>query len=226
MRNLLLASILVAPGVFFGAQAVQAQGSPSADQIIRALRPSGPLQTGVRGIRPASPSAAPAAAAPATGSAEPRPAIAAPAAAAGAGAAAAAAAAAPAAPSVVATAPAQPVSAPSIDLTVQFQSGSAELTPEAMRTLDELGRALNHEALVAYRFRIEGHTDTTGSRAANMSLSQARAARVAEYLQSRFGVAASRLEPVGRGQEALKVPTPDQTAEPRNRRVQVINIGA
>jgi outer membrane protein OmpA-like peptidoglycan-associated protein len=39
-------------------------------------------------------------------------------------------------------------------------------------------------------------------------------------------VAASRLEPVGRGQEALKVQTPDQTAEPRNRRVQVINIGA
>ena len=134
--------------------------------------------------------------------------------------------AAPVAPSVAATAPAQPMAAPSIDLTVQFQSGSAELTPEAMRTLDELGRALSHEALAAYRFRIEGHTDTTGSRAANMSLSQARATRVAEYLQSRFGVAAARLEPVGRGQEALKVQTPDQTAEPRNRRVQVINIGA
>jgi outer membrane protein OmpA-like peptidoglycan-associated protein len=134
--------------------------------------------------------------------------------------------AAPVAPSVAATAPAQPVAAPSIDLTVQFQSGSAELTPEAMRTLDELGRALSHEALAAYRFRIEGHTDTTGSRSANMSLSQARAARVAEYLQSRFGVAAARLEPVGRGQETLKVQTPDQTPEPRNRRVQVINIGA
>jgi outer membrane protein OmpA-like peptidoglycan-associated protein len=39
-------------------------------------------------------------------------------------------------------------------------------------------------------------------------------------------VSATRLEAVGRGQEALKVPTPDQTPEPRNRRVQVINIGA
>jgi outer membrane protein OmpA-like peptidoglycan-associated protein len=116
--------------------------------------------------------------------------------------------------------------APSIDLTVQFRSGSADLTPEAMRTLDQLGQALSSEALSGYRFRIEGHTDTTGSRTLNMSLSEARAARVAEYLQGRYGVSASRLEPVGRGQEALKVPTPDQTPEPRNRRVQVINIGA
>ena len=59
-----------------------------------------------------------------------------------------------------------------------------------------------------------------------MSLSQARAARVAEYLQSRFGVSNSRLDPVGRGQEELRVQTLDQTPEPRNRRVQVINIGA
>jgi outer membrane protein OmpA-like peptidoglycan-associated protein len=123
-------------------------------------------------------------------------------------------------------APAPQAAAPSIDLTVQFQSGSAELTPEAMRTLDQLGQALSSEALAAYRFRIEGHTDTTGSRTTNMSLSQARAARVAEYLHGKFGVSGGRLEPVGRGQEALKVQTPDQTAEPRNRRVQVINIGA
>ncbi len=215
MRGLLFASVLIVPGVLLGAQGVQAQGSPSADQIIRALRPSGPLQTGVRGIRPAAPAGAPAAAAPAAAPADPRPADPRPVATA------------PAAPAVAALpAQAQQAAAPSIDLTVQFQSGSAELTAEAMRTLDELGRALSHEALAAYRFRIEGHTDTTGSRSANMTLSQARAARVAEYLQSRFGVAASRLEPVGRGQEALKVQTPDQTAEPRNRRVQVINIGA
>ena len=222
MRGLLFASVLIVPGVLLGAQGVQAQGSPSADQIIRALRPSGPLQTGVRGIRPAAPAGAPAAAAPVASPADPRPADSRPAA-------TAPAAVAPAAPApAVAALPAQAqqAAAPSIDLTVQFQSGSAELTAEAMRTLDELGRALSHEALAAYRFRIEGHADTTGSRSANMTLSQARAARVAEYLQSRFGVAASRLEPVGRGQEALKVQTPDQTAEPRNRRVQVINIGA
>ena len=132
---------------------------------------------------------------------------------------------APALPPVSAT-PAPQAVAPSVDLTVQFQSGSAELTPDAMRTLDQLGQALSSEALSAFRFRIEGHTDTTGSRAVNMTLSQARAAKVSEYLQGRYGVAGTRLEPVGRGQETLKVQTPDQTPEPRNRRVQVVNIGA
>lgn len=222
MRMLLLASVLTAPAILAGIPYAMAQGSPSADQIIRALRPSGPLQSATRGIRPAQPGPAPSAATPAA-AATPAPMVATPAA-------PRPTAAAPqvAGPAVSPPAPAAPqqAAAPSIDLTVQFQSGSADLTPEAMRTLDELGRALSSEALSAFRFRIEGHTDTTGSRAANMSLSQARASRVAEYLHSRFGVAPTRLESVGRGQEALKVNTPDQTSEPRNRRVQVINIGA
>ncbi len=220
MHRLLFASVVIVPSLLFAGYGAQAQGTPSADQIIRALRPSGPLQTGVRGIRPSSPAAAPVATAPVSN--DPRPAVGV----------AAAAPAMPAAgapvlpPSIPPVAPAQQAAAPSIDLTVQFESGSAELTVDAMRTLDELGRALSSEALAAFRFRIEGHTDTTGSRSTNMGLSQARAARVAEYLQSRFGVSNSRLDPVGRGQEALRVQTPDQTPEPRNRRVQVINIGA
>jgi OOP family OmpA-OmpF porin len=228
MRILLLASVLIAPAMLLGPSDAMAQGSPSADQIIRALRPTGQLQSATRGIRPAQPGAAPRAATPAAAAtpapvaaapATPRPAAVAPQAATPVVAAPAV-----AAPVVAAPAPAQ--AAPSIDLTVQFQSGSADLTPEAMRTLDELGRALSSEALAAYRFRIEGHTDTTGSRSLNMSLSQARASKVAEYLQGKFGVAPARLMPVGRGQEALKVQTPDQTSEPRNRRVQVVNIGA
>lgn len=220
MRILLLASVLIAPAMLVGTSDAMAQGSPSADQIIRALRPSGPLQSATRGIRPAQPAAAPSAVTPAA-AATPAPVVAAPAAPRPAAVAPQA-----AAPVVAAPAPVQQAAAPSIDLTVQFQSGSAELTSEAMRTLDELGRALSSEALAGFRFRIEGHTDTTGSRTINMSLSQARASRVAEYLQGKFGVPPTRLEPVGRGQEALKVQTPDQVSEPRNRRVQVINIGA
>ena len=215
MRAFLLASVLIAPTALFGVSDAAAQGSPSADQIIRALRPSGPLQTGTRGIRPASSGAAPSAVAPAAAAVVPAmPQTTLP----------QTAAVAPALPP--ARAPAPQEAAPTIDLTVQFQSGSAQLTAEAMRTLDELGRALSSEALSAFRFRIEGHTDTTGSREVNMSLSQERAARVAEYLQGKFGVAGSRLQAVGRGQEALKVQTPDHTPEPRNRRVQVVNIGA
>jgi outer membrane protein OmpA-like peptidoglycan-associated protein len=113
---------------------------------------------------------------------------------------------------------------PSLDLSVQFQSGSANLTPAAIHTLDRLGRALASPQLEADRFRIEGHTDTVGTRDINKPLSQHRAEAVAAYLESKFGIAASRLEAVGVGEDDLLISTPDQTPEPRNRRVHIVNL--
>ena len=115
--------------------------------------------------------------------------------------------------------------APSVNLSVQFQKGSADLTAAAMQTLNELGKALNQPALASYRFRIEGHTDTVGTADYNKELSDRRAAAVVEYLATTFKVDRSRLEPIGMGEQGLLVPTPDQTSEPRNRRVAVVNIG-
>jgi outer membrane protein OmpA-like peptidoglycan-associated protein len=116
--------------------------------------------------------------------------------------------------------------APSVSMTVEFASGSAELTPAAMTTLDELGKALSSDALSAYRFRIEGHTDTVGTPDHNKALSEQRADAVASYIGRKFGVAADRLTAVGLGSSHLAVPTGDQVPEARNRRVQVINLGA
>ncbi len=215
LSTIAVASVLAGSVAIWSPSAI-AQGSPSADQIIKSLMPSGPLGTSTRGIRPAAPAApAPTSMQPAAARAPmeaPAPA-------------AQAAAAVPARPVAAAPAPA-PAAAPSVNLTVNFQSGSAELTPDAMRTLDELGAALSSPALSSFRFRIEGHTDTVGSAGLNLSLSQQRAARVAEYLSRKFGVTGARLEAVGRGQQAPLVQTGDQVAEPRNRRVQVINLGA
>jgi OmpA-OmpF porin, OOP family len=117
-------------------------------------------------------------------------------------------------------------SAPSISINVQFATGSAELTPEATRVLSNLGKALTDQSLASYRFRIEGHTDTVGSRAYNKELSARRATAVTDYLASNFHVERSRVEAIGMGEDGLLVPTPDQTPEPRNRRVQVVNIGS
>jgi outer membrane protein OmpA-like peptidoglycan-associated protein len=113
-----------------------------------------------------------------------------------------------------------------VSLTVNFATGSAELTPDAIRTLDELGRALASRELSSYRFRIEGHTDTVGSRDYNRALSQRRALAVVDYVSRKYGVEADRLQAIGMGDTGLLVQTPPQTPEPRNRRVQVINIGA
>jgi OOP family OmpA-OmpF porin len=161
---------------------LQAQGTPSPDQIIRSLTPTNPTGPS-RGIRlaPAGTSA------PAT-QAQPR--------------------------------------APSVNLSVHFTTGSAELTPEAIRVLDNLGKALSDQALAGFRFRIEGHTDTVGTRDYNKDLSERRAAAVVDYLASRYQVDRSRVQAIGMGEDGLLIATPDQTPEPRNRRVQVVNIGS
>ncbi len=125
-----------------------------------------------------------------------------------------------------APAQAQRPTAPSVSLTVEFATGSAELTPQARDILDKLGKALSDRTLAAYRFRIEGHTDTVGSRAYNKDLSDRRAEAVVAYLVDNFHLEHGHMQAVGMGVDGLLVPTPDQTAEPRNRRVQVVNIGS
>ena len=115
--------------------------------------------------------------------------------------------------------------APTMSFAVQFANGSAQLTPQAVQMLDNLGRALGSQALIGYRFRIEGHTDTVGSREYNSALSELRAAAVVDYLANNFRVDRNRVEAIGMGKDGLLIPTPDQTPEPRNRRVQVVNLG-
>jgi outer membrane protein OmpA-like peptidoglycan-associated protein len=209
MRRL-ITCLAVAP-MLFGATPGFAQSNPTAEQIITALKPTGNLQNGnTRGIRLASPSGPAATAAP---SANPAWSSA-------------------SAPGVR-TAATQPMATPqssgagrSINLTVVFATDSAQLTPQAMTALDQLGRALSNRELSDYRFRIEGHTDTVGSADYNRALSEQRAASVVAYLSAKFGVAPARLEAVGMGEQGLLVPTPPQTPELRNRRVQIINLGA
>jgi outer membrane protein OmpA-like peptidoglycan-associated protein len=126
-------------------------------------------------------------------------------------------------PSHAAATPA--AAAPSINLSVLFATNSADLTPQAVAVLDNLGKALNDQTLVHDRFRIEGHTDTVGTREHNLELSNRRAAAVVDYLANNFHVDRSRIEAIGMGEDQLLIHTPDQTPEPRNRRVHVVNLG-
>ena len=87
-----------------------------------------------------------------------------------------------------------------------------------------VGEALNSPQLANYRFRIEGHTDTVGDAGSNQALSERRAAAVRAYLIQRFGVRPERLEAVGLGESQLLVPTPDETPNQNNRRVQVVTL--
>jgi outer membrane protein OmpA-like peptidoglycan-associated protein len=111
-----------------------------------------------------------------------------------------------------------------VSITVNFPSGSATLTRQAQDALAPLGRALSSAELAPFRFRIEGHTDSVGAEALNQRLSARRAQAVQDYLTSRFGVPGQRLEAVGLGEARPLVDVGDGVDEPRNRRVQVINL--
>ena len=105
-----------------------------------------------------------------------------------------------------------------IDVTVNFDFDSARLRPESLPQLERLGAAMRTDALQAFRFRIEGHTDAKGSDRYNEALSARRAQAVVDFLVSQ-GVGAQRLSPVGMGFSEL-LDTADPLAA-RNRRVRV-----
>jgi outer membrane protein OmpA-like peptidoglycan-associated protein len=106
--------------------------------------------------------------------------------------------------------------------TVQFQFGSAQLTPDSIETLKNLGNALNHELADQAHFRIEGHTDAYGEAGLNDKLSMERAQAVKDYLVKEMGVADGRLEAVGMGSsEPVQGSSPYSAV---NRRVVVVNL--
>jgi len=115
---------------------------------------------------------------------------------------------------------------PSASLSVLFATGSADLTPSAVKTLDVLGKALTDPRLAGSKFRIEGHTDTVGTPDSNKALSDARAKAVAAYLAKTFSIDAGKLEAVGMGEDGLLVKTGKGVPEARNRRVVVVNLGS
>ena len=123
------------------------------------------------------------------------------------------------------TATTAPPGVAAIALRVNFATGSATLTPEAEQILANLGAALTSPHLVNFRFRVEGHSDTVGGRVANQALSERRAKAVRDHLIQRHRIVAGRLEAIGLGEQQPLVATPDETPQPRNRRVQILNLG-
>jgi OmpA-OmpF porin, OOP family len=103
---------------------------------------------------------------------------------------------------------------------VTFVTGSADLTTDAKRALDVLAAAMKSEKLAAVRFTIEGHADPRGSDELNLKLSQSRAESVRGYLMASHGLAAERIEAVGKGSSALM--NPSVPSAPENRRVTIV----
>jgi outer membrane protein OmpA-like peptidoglycan-associated protein len=112
--------------------------------------------------------------------------------------------------------------AATVNLAVNFHFGSAELTPQAQRLLDNVGKALQSSDLASYRFVIGGHTDATGTDGDNLQLSRARAASATQYLVSHYKIAPQRLVVRAFGETALLFP--DNPEDGRNRRVEISTL--
>lgn len=100
---------------------------------------------------------------------------------------------------------------------VYFGNGSAELLPESESDLDKVGAAL--EQYPDLRVEIEGHTDTRGSAAYNMKLSQQRAEAVRQFLLSHFHLQADRITARGYGETEPETKERNEEELQRNRRV-------
>jgi outer membrane protein OmpA-like peptidoglycan-associated protein len=107
-----------------------------------------------------------------------------------------------------------------LDGSVLFVSGKAELLPIARRKLDEVAKVLN-DTNSDQQISVEGYTDSQGSDDFNQRLSQDRADAVRSYLVQQ-GVPSQRITAVGKG-EASPIASND-TAEGRanNRRVEIV----
>ena len=103
--------------------------------------------------------------------------------------------------------------------TLYFKFESDELTEESARLVPSILSIVKQRS--DPEVAVVGHTDTMGPARANVELGRKRAAFAAKLLVN-AGLDGSTIELVSHGEAALLVRTPDETPEPRNRRVEIV----
>lgn len=99
-----------------------------------------------------------------------------------------------------------------------FLTGTDILTEESRRQLPDILESLKEYP--APEVAVIGHTDTVDSAARNAQLARDRAEAIRDVLIDE-GLDPALIEVSSHGESNLLVPTPDDTDEPRNRRVEV-----
>jgi outer membrane protein OmpA-like peptidoglycan-associated protein len=113
---------------------------------------------------------------------------------------------------------------PNIDLDIQFDYNSAEISKTSMTSVKELGKALSNPDLKGSTFVVAGHTDAIGGEEYNQGLSERRAESIKRYLTEKYGIAGTDLVTVGYGKTKPK--DANAPMDPINRRVQVVNMAS
>src|SRR5665213_1196909 len=95
---------------------------------------------------------------------------------------------------------------PKIDLNIQLDFNSANITAASMPSVQALGKALTDANLKGSTFVVAGHTDAIGGEAYNQDLSERRADTIKRYLTDKFGIAGTDLVAIGYGKTRPKDP--------------------
>ncbi len=111
---------------------------------------------------------------------------------------------------------------PKIDLEINFEYNSADISAKSLPSVQALGRALSNADLKGSTFVVAGHTDAAGGEGYNQDLSERRADAIKRYLVDKYGINGSDLVTVGYGKSKLK--DTNQPMAEANRRVQVVNM--
>ena len=102
---------------------------------------------------------------------------------------------------------------------LNFETGSTQLTPESVPTVESLVVIL--KAYPAVAVRLEGHTDSTGDADANKKLSLDRAIVVREII-IKGGIPEGRIGTDGYGQEKPVAPNETEEGRAKNRRTELV----
>jgi outer membrane protein OmpA-like peptidoglycan-associated protein len=105
-----------------------------------------------------------------------------------------------------------------VHFTLYFRFESNELTDQSRALVPEILNMVKNRAVP--EVSVIGHTDTMGTSRANIDLGLNRATTVRNLLVS-AGLDASTVEITSHGESNLLIHTPDETPEPRNRRVEI-----
>lgn len=115
----------------------------------------------------------------------------------------------------------------SINDTLFFDTGKADIKSDYAKKLIEIGKILNH---IDNYVRIEGHTDNvpikTNEYSSNWQLSAARAANVTELLVNQAGIAPKKLSAIGYGEFRPVSDNGTDAGRLKNRRVDIIIISS
>lgn len=103
---------------------------------------------------------------------------------------------------------------------IYFDTNKTDIKPESKPALEQIALLLKSDP--ALKVIVAGHTDNVGTQAANLDLSQRRAAAVVAALSSQYGVKGAQMEAAGMGMLSPVASNDAEEGRAKNRRVELV----